>query len=47
MSDSNGSAFQLLQAGDGYTTDSIFVAYVPKYGANYAVTINGETVYIS
>lgn len=47
LSDSNGSAFQLLQAGDGYTTDSIFAAYVPQYGANYAVTINGETVYIS
>ena len=47
LSDSNGSAFQLLQAGDGYTTDSIFAAYVPQYGANYAVTINGETVYLS
>lgn len=47
LSDLNGSAFQLLQAGDGYTTDSIFAAYVPQYGANYAVTINGETVYIS
>lgn len=47
LSDSNGSVFQLLQASDGYTTDSIFAAYVPQYGANYAVTINGETVYIS
>lgn len=47
LSDSNGNAFQLLQAGDGYTTDSIFAAYVPQYGANYAVTINGETMYIS
>lgn len=47
LSDLNGSAFQLLQAGDGYTTDSIFAAYVPQYGANYAVTINGETVYLS
>lgn len=47
LSDSNGSAFQLLQAGDGYTTDSIFAAYVPQYSADYAMTINGETVYIS
>lgn len=47
LSDSNESVFQLLQAGDGYTTDSIFAAYVPQYGANYAVTINGETVYLS
>ena len=47
LSDSNGNAFQLLQSGDGYTTDSIFAAYVPQYGANYSVTINGETVYIS
>lgn len=47
LSDSMGSAFQLLHAGDGYAADSIFAAYIPQYGAGYTVTINGETVYIS
>lgn len=47
LCDSAGSTFQLLQTGDGYTTDSIFAAYIPQYNDSYAVTINGETVYIS
>ena len=44
VTDSCGSAFQTLQEGDGITSDSICLAYVPGYDAQYVLTVNGETI---
>ena len=44
VTDSYGSVFRTLQAGDGVTSDSIYLAYVPGYDAQYVLTVNGETI---
>ena len=44
VTDSYGSVFRTLQEGDGVTSDSIYLAYVPGYDAQYVLTVNGETI---
>jgi hypothetical protein len=44
VTDSCGSVFRTLQEGDGVTSDSIYLAYVPGYDAQYVLTVNGETI---
>lgn len=44
VTDSCGSVFQTLQEGDGVASDSIYLAYVPGYDAQYVLTVNGETI---
>lgn len=44
VTDSCGSEFRTLQKGDGVTSDSICLAYVPGYDAQYVLTVNGETI---
>lgn len=46
IEDSLGSTFQTLQVGDGITSDSILVAYIPEYTSQYMLTINDKTVNI-
>ena len=44
VTDSCGSVVRTLQEGDGVTSDSIYLAYVPGYDAQYVLTVNGETI---
>lgn len=44
VTDSCGTVFRTLQKGDGATSDSIYLAYVPDYDAQYVLTVNGETI---